>query len=109
MNAGKSTAQLQASRNHRARGLATLLCTAASDAECEARVHSRIGIGGAAREFDAGSDRYAEIAAAHRARPLGCVLVDEAQFLGAVRVRELARLVDLLELPVPCYGLRTGF
>lgn len=41
--------------------------------------------------------------------PLACILVDEAQFLTAVQVDQLALVVDELDLPVLCYGLRTDF
>lgn len=109
MNAGKSTALLQASHNHRERGLATRVYTAALDASGPSRVHSRIGIDGAARPFRPDSDLFTEIAAAHATQPLGAVLLDEAQFLGAAQVRALTRVVDELGVPVLCYGLRTDF
>ena len=38
-----------------------------------------------------------------------CIIVDEAQFLSRVEVRWLARLVDELDIPVMCYGLRSDF
>ena len=41
--------------------------------------------------------------------PLGCVLVDEAQFLTRAQVFGLARVCDELGVPVLCYGLRTDF
>jgi len=37
------------------------------------------------------------------------VLVDEAQFLSRQQVDELARVVDELDLPVLCFGIRTDF
>ena len=41
--------------------------------------------------------------------PLWLVLVDEAQFLSADQVWQLAAVVDRLNIPVMCYGLRTDF
>ena len=41
--------------------------------------------------------------------PLHCVLVDEAQFLSKAQVWQLTEVVDLLRIPVLCYGLRTDF
>ena len=38
-----------------------------------------------------------------------CIIVDEAQFLSREDVRWLARLVDELDIPVMCYGLRSDF
>ncbi|MCL2500567.1 MAG: thymidine kinase [Defluviitaleaceae bacterium] len=40
---------------------------------------------------------------------LDAVLVEEAQFLSAAQVRQLALVVDELVLPVLCYGLRCSF
>ena len=44
MNAGKSTALLQASHNYEERGMRTLLYTAQLDSRDGGRIHSRIGI-----------------------------------------------------------------
>lgn len=109
MNAGKSTLLLQASHNYRERGMRTLVYTAAVDDRGGGRVHSRIGISGEARHFRPGVDLHAEIAAEHATAPLACVLIDESQFLTPAQVRELARVVDSLVVPVLCYGLRTDF
>ena len=40
---------------------------------------------------------------------IDCVLVDEAQFLTNDQVWQLAEIVDELNIPVMCYGLRTDF
>ena len=109
MNAGKSTALLQASHNYGERGMRTLVYTARLDDRAGGRVASRIGISADARHFAPGQDLHAEIAADHSRAPLACVLVDEAQFLTGQHVAQLARVVDELDVPVLCYGLRTDF
>lgn len=38
-----------------------------------------------------------------------CILVDEAQFLPEKVVLDLARIVDNLDVPVICYGLKNDF
>lgn len=38
-----------------------------------------------------------------------CVLVDESQFLTRQQVYQLSEVVDKLDIPVLCYGLRTDF
>ena len=108
MNAGKSTTLLQADFNYRERGMATMLFTAGVDDRAgEGLIGSRIGLSQPARRFDAGSDLHAEVTAA---APLpACVLVDEAQFLTAPQVDQLARLADGANVPVLAYGLRTDF
>ncbi len=109
MNAGKSTALLQSSHNYRERGMHTLVYTAAVDDRGGGKVHSRIGLSGEARHFGAELDLLAEVEREHAARPVSCVLVDEAQFLEPGHVRQLAAVVDELGIPVLCYGLRTDF
>ncbi len=42
-------------------------------------------------------------------KEISCVLVDEAQFLQPHHVEELSDVVDYLNIPVICYGLRADF
>jgi thymidine kinase len=109
MNAGKSTSLLQSSHNYRERGMRTLVYTAQFDQRGGGKVHSRIGLASEARHFAPGSDLYVEVASEHARQPVSCVLLDEAQFLTRDQVEQLARVVDLLSIPVLCYGLRTDF
>ena len=110
MNAGKSTALLQADFNYRERGLVTMMFTAAIDRRYRpGTVTSRIGLARDARTFDAATDLRAEVAAHHAQGPIACVLVDEAQFLTGRQVWGLARLCDQDDIPVLAYGLRTDF
>lgn len=110
MNAGKSTTLLQANFNYHERGMTTMLWTAAlDDRGGERAIESRIGLHADAHRFDAATDLWERIGAAHRVEPLACVLVDEAQFLSQAQVWQLARVVDEAGIPVVCYGLRTDF
>jgi thymidine kinase len=72
-------------------------------------VTSRIGLKADAQKFDPDTDILAAIVAEHAARPLSCVLIDEAQFLSREQVLQLARIADEVKIPVLCYGLRTDF
>ena len=110
MNAGKSTLLLQASYNYIERGMQTYLLTAKLDDRAGAgRIASRIGIGSAAEIFDAGTDMFEKVQKRLETGPCACVFVDEAQFLSAPQVWQLARAVDDLGVPVMCYGLRVDF
>ncbi|MFY7835123.1 MAG: thymidine kinase [Novosphingobium sp.] len=110
MNAGKSTNLLQADFNYRERGMATMLWTAALDDRGGHRaIESRIGLHADAQRFDATTDLWSRVSAAHAVQPLSCVLVDEAQFLSKNQVWQLARIADESGIPVLCYGLRTDF
>jgi thymidine kinase len=110
MNAGKSTTLLQADFNYRERGMRTALFTAAVDDRFAAgTISSRIGLSAPATMFDAATDIEALVIADHAREPLSCVLVDEAQFLTASQVDQLARIADRHGVPVLAYGLRTDF
>jgi thymidine kinase len=55
-----------------------------------------------------------QFAGAGRSHPkqkneLKCVLIDEAQFLTKNQVLQLTVIVDRLNIPVLCYGLRSDF
>ncbi|WP_134726107.1 thymidine kinase [Paracoccus luteus] len=108
MNAGKSTLLLQASWNYRERGMATLLLTAALDQRAGAgRIASRIGISEPATGFGPETDLFALVR--DRGAGCACIFVDEAQFLTAGQVWQLAQVADDLDQPVMAYGLRTDF
>ena len=110
MNAGKSTNLLQADFNYRERGMHTMLFTAAVDDRFAAgTIASRIGLSAPATAFDARTDIGSLVEAGHTRAPLSCVLVDEAQFLTASQVDQLARIADVHGIPVLAYGLRTDF
>ena len=110
MNAGKSTALLQASHNYRESGMATYLLTAQFDTRAgEGRIASRIGIGEPADTFNPDEDMVAKVSARLAQGPVACVFIDEAQFLTRDQVWQLARVVDDLGVPVMCYGLRVDF
>ena len=115
MNAGKSTALLQAAHNYVERGMTTLLFTALFDENARigknpngrpgGKIASRIGISSNALHYDQNTDFCREI---DGVAP-NCILVDEAQFLTREQVRQLAKVVDDANIPVLCYGLRTDF
>ena len=110
MNAGKSTTLLQADFNYRERGMETMLWTAAFDDRAGAgTIGSRIALSAPARTYDESVDLFAAVADELKRRKLGCVLVDEAQFLTQKHVLQLCEVADRLGIPVLCYGLRTDF
>ena len=139
MNAGKTTTLLQSAYNYAERGMRTLILTpqldtrartlpssgpsanlvpaeegnaahAASADPSVGLVASRIGLHAPARRIMAGEDLLALVQADLAEHgPLGCVLVDEAQFLDKAQVWQLGDVVDVLDIPVLAYGLRTDF
>lgn len=111
MNAGKSTVLLQSSYNYQERGMSTLLFTPDIDTRFGSGIiHSRIGLKAQAVTFNSASSLF-DYTATQKAMQdnLKCVLVDEAQFLTKEQVLDLAKIVDLLDIPVLAYGLRSDF
>lgn len=110
MNAGKSTSLLQSAHNYTEQGMSVLLYTAAVDERVKKGViASRIGLQSDAQIFEADSELYDEIVNLHQQTPYHCIFVDEAQFLSREQVDQLAKVVDLLGIPVLCYGIRSDF
>ncbi len=110
MNAGKSTALLQADHNYFERGMNALLFTARlDDREGVGVISSRIGIKKGALTFENGDNLFNIVENEKNRSGLDCVLIDEAQFLSKEQVQQLTRVVDKLEIPVLTYGIRTDF
>jgi thymidine kinase len=110
MNAGKTTVLLQSAHNYRERGMHPLLFTPRLDDRFGVGViRSRIGLEAAAVIFARGDDLFETVQAELKVRNVHCVLVDEAQFLSRDQVFQLTEIVDRLNIPVLCFGLRTDF
>jgi thymidine kinase len=106
MNAGKSTALLQAAHNYEERGMRVRLFTAAHDDRAGPGViGSRLGLQRSVETFGASTSFDRD----HIGRDVACVLIDEAQFLTPAQVHQLHRLAHAHKLPVLCYGLRSDF
>ena len=68
-------------------------------------VRSRIGLKADAESVSATADLYQ----LYLERRTDVVIVDECQFLHPDQIDQLRRIVDELEIPVLCFGLRTDF
>lgn len=110
MNAGKSTHLLQSNYNYEERGMRCLLFTAQIDDRYETgKIASRLGINAKAELFSNETDIFELVKNALFEKKSDCVLIDEAQFLTQQQVRQLCDIVDLLNIPVLAYGIRTDF
>ena len=110
MNAGKSTSMLQSSYNYQERGMNTLIFTSSLDDRFKSGyVCSRIGISSKAEVYGSDTSFLDVVLTKNHQLKIDCVLVDEAQFLSKDQVVELAKIVDIHNIPVLCYGLRTDF
>lgn len=109
MDCGKSTLALQVDHNQRAQGRHGLLVTQGDRSEAP-QISSRVGLSRAAVEVDVDTDLKLLVrdrwAAGSR---VDYLLVDEAQFLSAAQVDQLADLVDEWHVDVYAFGLTTDF
>ena len=110
MNAGKSANLLTAAHNYKERGMGTLILKPAVDNRDSAtEVVSRIGLSAEANTVTPDMNIFEFFKWAQTQRDIHCVFVDEAQFLSKDQVFELCQIVDLYNVPVMAYGLRTDF
>lgn len=110
MNAGKSTVLLQASHNYGERGMKTMLFTAELDNRSKVgNISSRIGLSEKASTFNNDDNLFSSVQEKLNIDKISCVFVDEAQFLTEKQVWELSDVVEILNIPVMCFGLRTDF
>lgn len=111
MNAGKSTTLLQASYNYGERGIDTLLYTPRVDDRYQVgMITTRIGLQKEAIVMGEEDDFYHDVSQrVEQNSKVGCVCIDEAQFLNKKQVFDLTRVADKLNIPVLAYGIRSDY
>lgn len=111
MNAGKSSALLQANYNYLERGMKTILLKPSIDTrEGKAIIRSRIGLEAECHQFDKYDNLGKTIKDLIGSGPNPhCIFIDEAQFMSSEQVHQLGNIVDTMDIPVLCYGLRSDF
>lgn len=112
MGSAKTAMLLTTAYNFEERGMAYLCFKPSIDTrEKKNVIHSRIGIERECSWIYRDTDMFElvnQLADEKKPRP-EWILVDEAQFLTADQVDQLARVVDTFGINVICYGLRTDF
>ena len=115
MNSGKSTAMLQVAHNYEERAQRVVLVKSTVDTKGDDQIVSRLGV---SRRADIllspGQDLRASLTSlcdqrAAEERTLGCVLIDEAQFLTPEQVDQALEIAVLDDIPVVAFGIRTDF
>ena len=105
MGSSKSANALMVRYNYEERGQRALMVKPAIDQrEGERVVNSRIGLNYACIWFE-----DLEKMSAGDIQAYQCIIVDEAQFLAHAQVDYLSEIVDVMNVPVICYGLRADF
>ncbi len=111
MNAGKSMALLQVAHNYEEQGMNVVLFTSDLDNRFgHSTIASRLGVSRKGAVFTRRTNFYELLKGGkEEAKPIACVLIDEAQFLDPEQVRQLHKLAHVANIPVICYGLRSDF
>ncbi|MGX7051256.1 thymidine kinase [Leuconostoc palmae] len=107
MNSGKSIEILKVAHNYESQGRHILLMTPILDTRAGVGiVASRIGLSRQAMVIKKEDDLYLLVKKSQQNDDLAVILVDEAQFLSAKQVDQLAYVVDELNIPVMTFGLK---
>lgn len=106
MNAGKSIDLLRCNHNYIENGKKTMCLTSSKDNRYGVgKITSRVGISIDATPVYDDTNIFDMV----KNEDISCVFVDEAQFLNKKQVFQLSDIVDTLDIPVICYGLRSDF
>lgn len=112
VNSGKSIDILKVAYNYEEMGGKVVLFTSSlDDRDGVGKVASRIGISRDAIAVNHDENLFIKTTKmiGESKNDIDCVLVDEAQFLSKKQVLELAKVVDYLNIPVMCFGLKNDF
>lgn len=108
MGSGKTIDLLKVAYNYEERGQECLLVALSTDTRYGVgKITTRIGLQRDAFTCFKDTNIYEYVDNLDK-KP-DCILVDECNFLTKKQVTELSDIVDLLDIPVICYGLRSDF
>ncbi len=107
MGSSKTANALITKFNYEERGMRVWLIKPAIDTRDGAGViRSRIGLEANAQIIGADTDVYTEFTAHNDCH---VIIADECQFFTEAQIDQLRTIVDELDIPVLCFGLRTDF
>ncbi len=108
MGSGKTIDLLKVAYNYEERGQKVLIFAPAIDNRYGVgKITTRVGLQRDAKILDKSFNIYEYIK--NMNQKIDCILVDESNFLTKKQVTELSDVVDFLNIPVICYGLRADF
>lgn len=110
MDAGKTLDLLKVAYNYEDRGQHTLVITSVVDRRAgDNKVKSRIGFDKEAISTTINDNLFNLIKEQNDQQKAACVLVDEIHFFSSEQIMQLSDVVDYLNIPVICYGLRSDY
>lgn len=107
MGSGKTTDLIKTYYNYKGKKMNVIIIKSCIDKKAgnniQTRGHEELKV-----DYVVGKDMnlYTLIKKHNAKKSLDCILIDESQFLTSKQVDELTDVVDLLGIPVLCYGLR---
>ncbi|KNF09276.1 thymidine kinase [Gottschalkia purinilytica] len=112
MNSGKSLDLLKSAHNYTIQGKVPLLFTSEfdtrnieiTDNDLKGEIFTRVGL-----KQEAWLIERVNVISLVKSSNADCIFVDEAQFLKEKHVITLTEIVDKLNVPVICYGLKNDF
>lgn len=105
MNSSKTANALMTHFNYEEVGQKALLCKTEADTRDGARIiRSRIGL-----EMECILLKELQLMTEEQIRAYDCIIVDEVQFATREQIDFLSDIVDFMDVPVVCYGLRADF
>ena len=107
MGSSKTATALITKYNYEERGMTVwLIKPSADDRDGAQLIRSRVGLEAEAEVIAP----HVDIRALYKSRPpVDVIIADECQFMTEEQIDQLRALVDLENLPVLCFGLRTDF
>ena len=113
MNSGKTANLLMVAHNYEEQNKQVLIFKPTLDTRsATGQIESRIGLKHQCIDITNKDNIFYHIVKwnnKNKHKKLYCILIDEAQFLTTEQVIELTNIVDELNIPVICYGLKNSF
>lgn len=110
MDAGKTLDLLKVAYNYNDRGQHALIITSAIDLRAgNNKVKSRLGLDQEAISTTLNDNLFDLIKQENEKQRIACILIDEIHFFSVNQINQISDVVDYLNIPVICYGLRADY
>ncbi|MCC2624264.1 MAG: thymidine kinase [Burkholderiales bacterium] len=110
MDAGKTLDLLKVAYNYNDRGQHTLILTSIIDRRAgDNNVKSRLGLNKEAISTGVNDNLFELIKQENEKQSIACVLIDEIHFFSVEQINQISDVVDYLNIPIICYGLRSDY
>lgn len=110
MDAGKTLDLLKVAFNYNDRGQTAIILNSSIDNRAGLnKVKSRIGLNKEAISININDNVFDIVKSISLQQKITCVLIDEIHFFNVKQINQISDIVDYLNIPVICYGLRADY